>query len=102
MKIEGSPPDQVAGTKDAGASENVDRVQLNRGKHAERAADRGGDRVELSSDARLMSSAVRAAERSPEVRQDVVERARKKMVAGELGRDVEKLADRIIDSLLSR
>jgi len=61
----------------------------------------GGDRVNLSSDARLMSSAVRAAETAPDVRPDVVERARQKLASGELGRDTLKLADRIIDSLLS-
>ena len=102
MKIEGNRPDQVAGSNEASASQNVDRLQLNRGDRAERGEDKGGDRVELSSDARLMNSAVRAAERSPEVRQDVIERARQKLAAGEIGRDVEKLADRIIDSLLSR
>lgn len=102
MKIEGNRPDQVAGSKEAAASQDVDRLQLNRGDRAERGADRGGDRVDLSVDAQLMSSAVRAAERSPEVRQDLVERARQKLAAGELGRDVEKLADRIIDSLLLR
>ena len=56
----------------------------------------------MSSDAQLLGSAVKAASQSPEIRPDVVERARQKLAAGEVGRDVVKLADRMIDSFLSR
>lgn len=49
-----------------------------------------------------MESAVRAVEKTPAVRQDVVERVRAKLAAGEIGNDPARLADRIIDSLLSR
>jgi len=101
MKIEGSRPDQVAPGNESSASQAADRVQLGREDRANRVPESGGDRVNLSSDARLMSSAVRAAETAPDVRPDVVERARQKLASGELGRDTLKLADRIIDSLLS-
>jgi hypothetical protein len=57
--------------------------------------------VELSSDAQLVTSAVKAAEGAPAIRQDAVERARQKLMAGEIG-DPVKLADRLIDHLLER
>jgi anti-sigma28 factor (negative regulator of flagellin synthesis) len=58
--------------------------------------------VELSSDAQLASSAVRAATNAPAIRQDVVEQARQKLLAGQIGQDPLKLADRLIDHLLER
>jgi len=102
MKIEGNRPDQVTASNESATALGAERVQAGRNDKADRANQAGTDRVELSPDARLMTSAVRAAERAPEVRRDVVERARQKLASGELGRDVLKLADRIIDSLLSR
>ena len=60
------------------------------------------DKVVLSEDARLASDAIKAASKAPEVRQDVVERARARLESGELGKDLNRLADKIIDNLLSR
>lgn len=102
MKIEGNRPDQVAASNESATAQGTERVQAGRTDKAGSGNQAGTDRVELSPDARLMTSAVRAAESAPEVRRDVVERARQKLASGELGRDVLKLADRIIDSLLSR
>ena len=58
------------------------------------------DTVEVSSDARLMSAALKAATEPTAVRTDVVERMKQKLAAGEIGNDSGRLADRIIDDLL--
>jgi flagellar biosynthesis anti-sigma factor FlgM len=99
MKIEGTRPDQIETSREAQQAQATERAQ---GGEARAAGVAGADRVELSSDARLMDSAVKAASSTPEIRQDLVERARQKLMSGELGRDVERLADRIIDHLLAR
>lgn len=99
MKIDGNRQDQLGAANQA---ENAERVQGNRPDRAGRPGGDGADRVDLSPDARLLNSAVAAAKAAPDIRLDVVERARQKLVAGELGNDPLRLADRIIDSLLSR
>ena len=60
------------------------------------------DRVEVSSDAQLMSSAISATQSAPAIRTELVERLRQKLNAGEVGQDSGKLADRLIDDLLNR
>jgi flagellar biosynthesis anti-sigma factor FlgM len=59
-----------------------------------------GDRVEVSADAQFVAAAIRAAESAPDVRPEAVERARQALEAGTLGRDTDRLADKIINSLL--
>ncbi len=99
MKIEG---DRAYGVTDTHQSNQAERVQSGRDQsRTGTAGSAGGDRVEVSADARLLSRAVSAAEQAPEIRQDVVERAKQKLAAGEIGNDPARLADRIIDSLLS-
>jgi flagellar biosynthesis anti-sigma factor FlgM len=61
----------------------------------------GPDRVNLSTDVGLVNSAMRAATDAPEIRQDAVERARQKLAAGEVGQDLVRLADRLIDHVVS-
>jgi hypothetical protein len=56
--------------------------------------------VSLSSDLRLADEAVRAAAPGDGVREHAVERARALLASGELGRDLERLAERLIDSLI--
>lgn len=102
MKIEGQGPNSLTSTTEAQATQGSDRVQLGRSDQARAADDPKNDRVHVSPDARLFTTAVREVARAPEVRQDVVERARQKLAAGEIGQDPLTLADRIIDSLLSR
>ena len=58
------------------------------------------DRVQVSGDAALAVAAQRAANDAPDVRQDLVERMRAKLAAGEIGNDPGRLADRMIDHLL--
>lgn len=97
MKMQGEGP---LGISDPTQTWQVDRAKAgNEGTRGQVAAPTG-DRVEVSASARLMNSAVQAAEKAPDIRQDVVERARMKLAAGEIGADPERLADRIIDSLL--
>jgi flagellar biosynthesis anti-sigma factor FlgM len=105
MKVEGHRPNPSATaneTTSANAASAAERVQHERTQQAKRATPASQDRVEVSPDARLLDAAVRAVGQAPDVRQDVVERARQKLAAGEVGRDVNALADKIIDSLLSR
>jgi flagellar biosynthesis anti-sigma factor FlgM len=107
MKVDGNRPEQAPSAGQAGsaaqAAQAAERLQQQqRLEQQQRAGDTRGDRVELSADARLADRAVRAASQVPDVRQDVVERVRGKLEAGELGKDLFRLADKIIDSLLSR
>jgi flagellar biosynthesis anti-sigma factor FlgM len=59
-----------------------------------------GDAVKLSGDLRLADEAVRAAAVTDDVRPEAVEKARALVARGEVGTDLERLADRLIDSLL--
>ena len=107
MKVDGNRPEQLANTGQTGsaaqAAQAAERLQQQqRAEQQQRVGDARGDRVELSADARLADNAVRAASKAPEVRQDVVERVRAKLDAGELGKDLFRLADKMIDNLLSR
>jgi flagellar biosynthesis anti-sigma factor FlgM len=61
-----------------------------------------GDRVEVSKDAQLMTSALKAANDAPAIRHDVVERMRKLLESGELGKDSGKLADALIDHMINK
>lgn len=61
---------------------------------------RSSDAVELSPDAQLLHRALKAATDGPAVRSEKVEDARRRLATGELGRDANALADRIIDHLL--
>jgi len=96
MKIEGTSPNlESVATPQAG------RVGTGRGKDARAgSAPEATDRVEVSGDAALAAAARRAADQAPNIRQDLVERMRAKLEAGEIGNDHERLADRLIDHLL--
>ena len=98
MKIQGDRP---SGVNDAGQTQQVEKAAQQRAQQARSGAD-NGDRVEVSADARLLGRAVDAAARAPEIRQDVIDRAKAKLAAGEIGNDPGRLADRLIDSLLSK
>ncbi len=97
MKIQGSSPNH-----EASAATRLDQTRLERQGQANRSTGTGSDRVELSSDAQLADSAVRAATNAPAIRQDAVDRARQKLAAGQVGQDVNSLADHLIDHLLER
>ena len=97
MKIQGDRP---SGVQDAGQTQQVEKAAQQRAQQS-RNVD-SGDRVQVSADARLLGKAVDAASKAPEIRQDVVERAKAKLAAGEVGNDANRLADRLIDSLLAK
>ena len=60
----------------------------------------GSRYASLSSDLRLADEAVRAAALARDVRPEAVARARALLASGELGRDLERLADRLIECLI--
>ena len=100
MKIDGNR--QAPATSDAEAARRLDQARKTEQRAAvERQTDKS-DRVEVSKDAQLMTSALKAAQDAPAVRQDVVERARQALNNGEVGKDSRKLADKLIDTLLNR
>lgn len=93
MKIQGERPDEVTATP---------TVSSNRGVKADGpgAVEPATDRIEVSSNARFLNSAVQAANDAPEIRPELVERAKKLIETGELGANVERLADRMIDHMM--
>ena len=99
MKIDGNR--QAPSTSDAEATKRLDQARKTERTAVERQTDKS-DRVEVSKDAQLMTSALKAAQDAPAVRQDVVERARQALNNGEVGKDSRKLADKLIDTLLNR
>lgn len=102
MKIQGYRPEDVAGAGQTQGAQSPDRAQQAATTAAAAAANRGADRVEVSHDARLVSTALREASRAPNIRPEVVERAKIRLAAGEVGKDVYRLADKMIDTLTSR
>jgi len=96
MKIEGTRPNLESVAAQRAGQPGTGRVK--NGPAGTMAQD--SDRVQVSEDAALASSARRAADQAPDLRQDLVERMRAKLAAGEIGTDPERLADRLIDHLL--
>jgi flagellar biosynthesis anti-sigma factor FlgM len=96
MKIEGKSPGA-----EGLASQKLERAQAeaNEAARAE-TARKTGDRVELSSDAALANAAAKAAADAPDIRPEIVERMKKALATGELGRDAEALAESLIDRML--
>jgi flagellar biosynthesis anti-sigma factor FlgM len=97
---------KIDGNRAAGDADGLRRVDTTRTADRDRAAaertSSQTDRVEVSKDAQLMTSALKAASGPSEIRHDVVERMRKLLDSGELGRDSEKLADALIDHMLTK
>jgi flagellar biosynthesis anti-sigma factor FlgM len=98
MKIQAARAEEVASTQQ---TQQTDRTRGARSDSASPVSDAAvTDRFEKSPDAQLAEMAVRAATTSPDIRPEVVERAKKMLASGELGANTERLADRMIDSLL--
>ncbi len=82
-----------------------EKVEANREKEialAQRAAQPGADRVDLSTEAGLLAEAIRVTDQLPDVRQDLVEQARDRLSRGEVGNDLALLADSMIDRALEQ
>jgi len=95
MRIHGERPDNVGQT--ASTKAPADRGRAGR---SEQTASAPADRVHVSDHARLLNAAVQAAKEAPDASEAAIERARAKRDRGELGKDAERLADKLIDSLL--
>ncbi len=93
MKIQAERPDELAQTTQTSADRNRRTEPTPQG-------DRPSDRIDVSSDALLLNSAVRAASEAPAVRPEVVEQAKQKLLSGELGANANRLAERLIDHML--
>jgi anti-sigma28 factor (negative regulator of flagellin synthesis) len=96
MRIRAEQPDNVAPT----AKPLTERARSGQGDRRAAQTSGAGDRVQVSDDARLLNAAVAAVHKAPDASEAAIERARQKRASGELGRDAERLADKVIDSLL--
>ncbi len=97
MKIEGKTPN----VESVAAQQQTDRVTASRTKQVSGGVSgQGTDRVQVSEHAALAASARRLADETPDIRQDLVDRMRAKLAAGDVGSDAGRLADRLIDHLL--
>jgi flagellar biosynthesis anti-sigma factor FlgM len=95
MRIHGERPENVGQTAPTQAT-----TERGRGGRTEQTSNAPADRVEVSEQARLLSAALQAAHQAPDSSEAAIERARAKRDRGELGQDAERLADKLIDSLL--
>ena len=95
MRIHGERPENVGQTA---PTQTTERGRTGRSDQA--GAPATADRVQVSDQARLLSAALQAAHEAPDSSEAAIERARQKRAAGELGKDAERLADKLIDSLL--
>lgn len=78
-------------------------VRDERAAAAERAShEKSTDQVRVSTTSQLAAQAASAASQAPDVRPDVVERARKLLESGELGKSAERLADALIDNAIDK
>jgi anti-sigma28 factor (negative regulator of flagellin synthesis) len=99
MRIHGERPENVGQT--ASTQAPADRARANRlSEQSPGAPGAPADRVHVSDHARLLSAAIQAAHEAPVTSEVAIERARAKRERGELGKDAERLADKLIDSLL--
>ncbi len=93
MKIEGHRP---------GFDPSLDRVDQKKAADTA-AADvsrKSVDQIRVSAEAQLANEAVKAASESPDVRPEVVARAKKLFDAGLVGNDANAIADALIKSAL--
>lgn len=97
MKIEQSgvpvTPDRISQAAASGGAEGVGRPTSAAGAPA-------ADSAQISGDAQLAVEAARQIGDVDTVRPDVVERAKAALARGEVGADLDRLADRLIDHLL--
>ncbi len=98
MKIEGNRPDADA------ALQRVDQAKTAKsGKSAPAGTGQAGtDRVDVSADGQLVSSAIKAAGSAPAIRHEKVAAAKAALAEGRIGNDTLKLADKLIDHMLGK
>ncbi len=96
MKVDSAASQESAAAQPVEANRDKDSAR------AQRAPQPGADRVELSTEAELLAEALRVAEQTSDVRQDLVGQMQARLARGEVGDDVARLADSMIDHLLER
>jgi flagellar biosynthesis anti-sigma factor FlgM len=96
MKIDNNRPD--FDTTPAGKVEATRTSELKAGAKAHPSAT---DQVSVSSGAKLANNAIEAAKNASDIRSEVVDRARALLASGKLGNDSKRLADALINGLLS-
>ena len=85
----------------ANPTQGTSPVDIRTPRQAQKPSSAGGsDRVLLSGDLRLANAAVKAAGTSADIRQDAVDRARTLLSTGQLGNDLERLADRLVEAMI--
>lgn len=95
--------DQNRANLDTVGTVRQEPVRDERAAGAERSTpDKGTDKVRVSTTSQLAAAAASAAEQASDIRPDVVERARKLLNSGELGRDAGRLADALIDHTIDK
>ena len=99
MKIDGQPI-----SADIDPSGATGRTAASKGKDGgvKTGQTSSSDRIEVSSEARLLSTALAAAQSAPEVRADRVEAVRQKLAKGQIGNDVDRLANSMLDDLIEK
>jgi flagellar biosynthesis anti-sigma factor FlgM len=96
MKIDSNRPE--FDTTPAG---KVEATRTNELKAGVKAHPSVSDKVSVSSGAQLANNAIEAAKKASDVRAEVVDRARALLASGKLGNDSKRLADALINGLLS-
>ncbi len=96
MKVDSTTSHQPAAPQQIDPKRDKDTAK------AQRQAHPGSDRVDLSTEAELLAKALRVAEKTPDVRHALVEQMRQRLAHGEVGDDVVRLADSMIDRLLEQ
>jgi flagellar biosynthesis anti-sigma factor FlgM len=85
----------------SGQAEGVKKHHHGHGSKAAKAGDADGqDSVKVSSAAQFASQAIAASQSAPDVRPDVVARAKQLLLDGKIGNDPHRLADKLIDHAL--
>jgi flagellar biosynthesis anti-sigma factor FlgM len=98
MKIDGNSPN--SNIDPLGPSKTEAARQYSGASTAPAGSASTSDTVQLSPEAQLADRLRQAAAAAPDVRQDRVAEARRKLEAGEIGQDPMALADRLIDQML--
>ena len=81
--------------------QSTDTPETARGRAADaRPRSSGADAVSVSHETQLVQDVVRTASEAPAIREAMVERARALVERGEVGTDLDRLADRMLDDLL--
>jgi flagellar biosynthesis anti-sigma factor FlgM len=99
MKIDGNRLTQdIEATRAAEATQKL--AEARGARKSDRPGAAAADTVEVSADAKLVATALKAAAEPTPVRTELVEAMKRKLANGEVGNDAGRLADRVIDYLL--